>query len=116
MVLGFPELVYEEKNEAGDVDIGPNGTSLDLLRAVYRSPDQPLGVRIRCAIAVLPHEHPKLAVNYEASTEDFAALLDRRLQHLQAINEGKIIEATPQPAVEAKPVLPRVADRRWRRL
>jgi polysaccharide pyruvyl transferase WcaK-like protein len=104
-----------EKTNGDEIDFPLNGMSIDLLRAVYRSPAQPLGVRLRAAIAAMPHEVPKLAVNYEASTEDFAALLDKRIEHQRAIEEGKIIEHTPQ-AVEAKPFIPRVADRRWRRL
>jgi hypothetical protein len=42
--------------------IPPNATSLDLLRAIYRSPHAELTMRIRCAMACLQYEHPKLAV------------------------------------------------------
>jgi hypothetical protein len=54
-------------------------TSLDLLRAVYRSPAVPLSVRLRAAIAALPHEHPKLAVTANLNGETFADALERAI-------------------------------------
>jgi hypothetical protein len=45
------------------LDFPPNGQSIDLLRAVYRNPSIPLPVRIRCAVAALPHEVPRLQVS-----------------------------------------------------
>jgi hypothetical protein len=51
-----------------------------------------LQVRIRAAGLALPQEVPKLAVTYQATEQDFATLLDRRLQQ---IAEMKLIEAKP---------------------
>ena len=44
------------------LEFPPNGMSIDLLRAVYRNPSIPLPVRIRCAVAALPHEVPRFEV------------------------------------------------------
>src|SRR5215831_3125240 len=99
--------------QSENVEIGPNDISLDLLRAVYRSNHLPLTTRMRAAISALPHEVPRLAVTAVVSEQDFATVLDRRLKRIEEM-KGKVIEKTPQ--VEVKPTLPRLADRRYRRL
>jgi len=102
--------------------------SLDLLQAVYRDPTQQLSVRIRCAMACLPFETPKLLATAIIQERDFATLLDQRLKRMA---EMKLIEAQPTPdatnAVEGKPtnenggsvdarLPPPVPDRRFRRM
>jgi hypothetical protein len=97
-----------------EIEIGPEGISLDLLQAVYRNPSIPLPVRMRAAIAALPHEAPRLAVVAQVSERDFATLLDNRLKRIEQM---KLIEARPTPEVEVKPPLPRVPfDKRYRRI
>jgi hypothetical protein len=100
------------------LQLRPDGTSLDLLRAIYRNPSLALPVRMRAAIAALQYEHPRLAVVAQISEQSFAEVLERRLQNLQRINNGNggMIEAKPVPQVEMKPPMPRVADRRYRRI
>jgi hypothetical protein len=93
------------------IELGPNGMSLDLLRAVYRNSAISLSTRMRAAIAALPFESPKLAVTAQVSEQDFATLLDQRLARIEAM---KTVEARAQP-VEVKPPLPRLADRGFRR-
>jgi hypothetical protein len=110
MVNGFPELVYEDKKQ-DQLDLGPNATSLDLLRAIYRSPAMPLHTRMRAAISCLQHEHPKLGITFQASESDFAELLDRRIKRYQ---EMKMIEHQPTAAA-AKPPMP-AAERMRRRI
>ena len=96
------------------LDFPPNGMSIDLLRAVYRNPSIPLPVRIRCAIASLPHEVPRLQVSALVNEHSFAELLEARIKKFDAMNgQTQVID---QPQIEAKPVLPRVADRRFRRM
>src|SRR5262245_6512594 len=88
------------------VEIGPNGMSLDLLRAVYRNPGVDLSIRMRAAMACLPHEAPKLAVTALVSETDFATVLDRRIKRFQEMENGKSIEAKPVTETEpAKPVV-----------
>jgi hypothetical protein len=101
-----------------ELEFPPNGQSIDLLRAVYRNPSIPLPVRMRAAIAALPHETPRLMVSAQVNEHDFATLLDQRIKRFE---EMKLIEQQPTPtangaAVEVKPPLPRVGDRRFRRI
>ena len=97
------------------VEIPPNGTSLQLLQKIYRNASTPLSVRIRCAVAALPFEFPKLAVTAVMTDQSFAELLERRLKHLSEIENGngKIIDRT---AVETTKPIPRLSDRRFRRI
>ena len=74
------ETIYEvlDRIETDDevLAIGPGGTSLEFLQAVYRHPAQPLSRRIRCAVAALPFEYPKLAVTAHVDADGFAAKLE----------------------------------------
>ena len=114
---GLPRFAFPEPTrvEEPQMEIGPSGTSLQLLQTVYRNPSISLPVRMRAAIAALPFEAPKLAVTALVSDQSFAELLERRLKHLSEIENGngKLIE---RGAVETKPHFPRLADRRYRRL
>jgi hypothetical protein len=102
-----------ELQQAKALELRPDATSLELLQKVYRNPTIPLPTRIRCAMACLPFEHPKLAVTAVVNEQDFATLLDRRLKRIAEL------EATPinasKPEIEVKPPMPRLADRRYRR-
>jgi hypothetical protein len=107
----FANLFEDKKPQ--EIEIPADGISLDLLRAVYRNNQLPLTTRMRAAIAALPFESPKLAVTAVVSEQDFATLLDRRLKRIEEM-KAKAVEGTPQ--VEVKPALPRLSDRRYRRL
>jgi hypothetical protein len=50
-----------EKSEALCEAETESTNALALLRSIYRNPQQPLGVRIRCAVEALPYENPKLS-------------------------------------------------------
>ena len=59
--------VMDEREEAlrsvDPLGLGPNATSLDFHRAVYRSPSLPISTRQRSAIAALQYEHPRLSIS-----------------------------------------------------
>ena|SRR5262252_4713356 len=111
----------------GEIEIGPTATALDLLEAVYRNPTQQLMTRIRCAMACLPFQSPKLAMVAQVSDQDFATLLDQRIARYEKMklieaNGAKLIDAQPingkaseTEQVETKPPLARTNDRRFRR-
>ena len=115
------DLQMLQEKRASEIEIPPNGISLDLLRAVYCNSSLGLPVRMRAAIAALPHEVPKLGVSIVVNDSDIAARLDRAIARIEAtktkvINEEKVIETKPAPAIEATPILPRLNDRRFRRM
>src|SRR5215475_10709471 len=76
------------------IEVAPDGTSLDLLRAIYRRGDLPLSTRMRAATAALPHEHPKLAVTAVINEGDFAEQLEQAIKRSRKVIEAKPIEAT----------------------
>ena len=95
-----------------EIEIGPNGTSLDLLQAIYRNPSMPLHTRMRAAMSCLPHEHPKLGITFQASETDFANLLDAGIARIKRYEEAKkLIEHQPQPP---KPIP--ITNGKWRRV
>jgi hypothetical protein len=63
-------------------------------------------------IEMMPYMHPKLAVTALVQEGDFATLLEQRIRRF---NEAKMIEHKPQ-VIESKPPMPRVADKRFRRI
>jgi hypothetical protein len=55
----------------------------------------------------------------QVTENNLATLLDRRSKRIQEMETEKLIEAKPQPvapAVEVKPPLPHVSDKRYRRI
>src|SRR6266566_1608531 len=112
-----------EAQQANALQLGPDATSIDLLRAVYRNPSIPLPIRMRAAIACLPHETPKLAVMGLINEQSFAEVLERRIRHmaqLEASNGNpqppQIEQTIDQPQIETPKPLSRTSDRRYRRL
>src|SRR5215467_11622263 len=88
-VSSMRSLIEDKAKSA--FEIGPNGMGLDLLRAVYRNVAVDLPMRIRCAMACLPFEAPKLAVTALVSESDFATVLDRRIARYQEMQRTKLI-------------------------
>ena len=61
------------------VELAEGEHSLDFLQAVYRDPMQPLSVRMRAAIEVLPFEAPKLSAVAVSSMSGAAERLERAI-------------------------------------
>ena len=63
------------------IELAPGEISLDLLRRVYRSTQQPLSLRMRAAIEALPFEVPKLSATAIATMDgqSFAEALERAI-------------------------------------
>src|SRR5262245_26840695 len=105
--------LLDDEARVSEIEMPPNGTSLDLLQAVYRNNYLPLPTRMRAAMAAIHFESPKLAVTAVVSEQDFATLLDRRLARM---SEAKLIEAKPnQEKVHAR-LPPPIPDRRFCRI
>jgi hypothetical protein len=85
--------LLEDEPRPSEIEIPPNGTSLDLLQAIYRNPAMPLHIRVRCAMASLPFERPKLMAVAQVNEQNFAELPERRLNK---IDEARLIEAKPR--------------------
>ena len=90
--------------ELEEEPIEPEGeTSLQLLQAIYRDKQQPLNVRVRCAIESLPYETPKLSATAIATMDgqSFAEALDRCIARSQSppMLNGPVEES---PASELK--------------
>jgi hypothetical protein len=85
------------------IDIGPDGTSLDLLQAIYRSTSMPRNTRMRAATAALPFEYPKYVAVAQFNEHSFAARLEQRLQRMKVIEATPIDEGTTVPKEEGTP-------------
>ena len=64
------------------IELAPGEISLDLLRRIYRSTQQPMSLRMRAAIEALPFEVPKLSATAIATMDGqtFAQALDRAIE------------------------------------
>jgi hypothetical protein len=96
--------------EKDGIEFPPNGTSLDLLQAIYKNAAMPLHTRMRAAISCLQHEHPRLGITAQVTDmNDLAMLLDQRIKRFQ---EMKMIEHQPSSASTAAEVKPMPMRRR----
>ena len=91
---------------AENVEIGPNGLSLDLLRAVYRNNQLPLTTRMRAAISALKHEVPTLGISVVVNDDAIATRLDRALARIAATNNQNVVNGAatiPEPTIQPEP-------------
>ena len=119
----LPDLSIGEASsvEAPDVEVAPEATPLDFLRAVYMNAELPLSMRMRAAIACLPFETPKLSVVANVESRDFADRLEKAIARSGV--RPLLIEHAPAaprviepPQTLAKPMTTSVPDRRMRRV
>ena len=86
------ELEQQQPSDA--LAVPANASPLEFFQAVYRSPTQPMGRRIRAAEAAAQYVHPKLAVTAHVDGDQFGARLERALKR-----SGKVIGHSP-PQIE----------------
>ena len=106
-------LHFQVEGDPEAIEIPPDGLSIDLLKAVYRSNRLPLPTRMRAAMACLKHEVPVLMATAVINEKSFAELLERRLKR---IDQAAVLQAKPPPQIETKPQLSHTPDRRFRRI
>lgn len=94
-----PDLSEPEPEAEGEAGppVGAVASPLELLRAIYADPAQPMHRRVRSAIAALPFEHPKLAVVATANVgPSFGAALEDAIRRTAELRAGGV---TNLPAV-----------------
>ena len=117
-LVDLQQMAQQKRQQ--EIDIPPDGMSIDLLQAVYRNSSIDLSVRMRAAALAIAYELPKLQMIAQVTEHDFAVLLDRRIENMKRIENGQ--QTKPQQAtnggtaVEITKPLPRLPDRRYRRL
>ena len=107
--LSDPKNLVRARVVAGELEVDEDGDGLDLLQAVYHSPDQPLHTRMRAAALALPFERPKLAaLAVYRDGGDFADRLEAATKRSRAVQrqpltlEAQALPAGPEP-VAAQP-------------
>jgi hypothetical protein len=94
--LGEPEPERTQVLDPDSIEIG-DGTSLDLLQAVYRCSAIPLPVRMRAASMALPFEHGRLSVTANVGLDgDWPSRMEALIARQKAIDKGKLIDAKPR--------------------
>lgn len=83
------------------IELAPGEISLDFLRRVYRSTQQPMNLRMRAAIEALPFETPKLTAVANVTVDgSFAVQLER------AIERSRQPSMLNAPTIEHEPLVP----------
>lgn len=104
--------------EDDPLNLSSDALSLEGLQAVYRNPSLPLAIRMRAMGMAIPYESPKLQMIANVDEKSFANLLEQRLKRIE--EQRKLIDQKPHndgsSPIETKPALPRVPDRRYRRI
>jgi hypothetical protein len=77
-LAGHHEVLNPIEPASDEIDLPSDAMSLDFLQAVYRDAGQPMATRIRCAVAALPFERPKLAV--VATLDSFGSMMEEMME------------------------------------
>jgi hypothetical protein len=97
--MSFPDMNLALADCDDGPVLPPGASSLALLQAIYRCPDQPLHTRMKAAIAALPYEHPKLAVTLAVQADDsWAAKLKNAIARSSKAEAYRLIQAGPRAA------------------
>jgi hypothetical protein len=130
-LIDLNTIPQEKPTRESDIDqlleaLPHDHTALQLAQALYRCRSLSWRERWHIGKHVLQFESPKLGVTVAVNEQDFATLLDRRIQHMKEMNgksQAQIIDQTidqPQiietPRIEASRHLARTNDRRFRRM
>jgi hypothetical protein len=83
-----------EDQQQDSIAVSASANPLDFLMAIYRDPQQPMNRRLRAAIEAAPYMHPKLAVTASIHTQNFAVLLEARVQRVREA-KAKLVDVTP---------------------
>jgi hypothetical protein len=101
------EIIPLKEEDRKVVRIDPNLSPFEYLLARMRDPTVDENRRDRIAMALLPFTAPKLAVTANVSEKDFGEILDRRIAHMNRLEEqrrkkknGKVIEAKVAKAID----------------
>lgn len=80
-------------------------TALGLLQAIYQDEEMPLPVRLRCAMAALPFESPKLVAVANVNGGDFGERLEKARERTVGLLEARakgldaVVELVRKPLV-----------------
>src|SRR6516164_9700458 len=82
-------MPWFEPKQVEIIPINPNLSPFEYLLARMRDPTVDENRRDKIAMALLPFTTPKLAVTASVSEKDFATILDRRIAHMNRMEERR---------------------------
>ncbi|SRR6266436_2847066 len=123
-MAAFANIANEPRPAKEEVRFQPGvKDSRVFLEAVLADAEQRFQDRLRAAIELLAYQHPRLMVTAQVNEHSFAELLERRIKKLDAMNgkpqpqtQQQIDQPIDHPQIETPRPLPRLNDRRFRRI
>jgi hypothetical protein len=113
--------IPQEKPRESDIDqvleaLPYDHTALQLGQALYRCRSLSWRERWHIGKHILQFESPKLGVTAMVNEQDFAAILDRRLKRMAQMDQQPPSQGPQTQMIETPRPLPRLNDRRYRRI